>query len=105
MNPGPVETFSLLISLGTEERFNPSPTCARDFANAVGGEGLSLVFKKTSSYPGSVLGFPRFSLRPAEDDLLEADEGRLEEEAANDGQRRRHEEVAEKEVDLKMATF
>ena len=44
-------------------------------------------------------------MRPAEDDLLEADEGRLEEEAANDGQRRRHEEVAEKEVDLKIATF
>ena len=82
---------------------NPSSAYARDFANAVAGEGLSL--KKTLSYPGSVLGFPRFSLWPAEDDLLEADERRLEEEAADDGQRRRHEEVAEKEVDLKMATF
>ena len=45
---------------------------------------ISFELKKVG-YPGSVFGFPRFSLRPAEDDLLKADEGRLEKEAADDG--------------------
>ena len=34
-NPGPVEIFSLLLSLWTVEKSNPSSAYARDFANAV----------------------------------------------------------------------
>jgi len=54
---------------------------------------------------GAVPGLPRLPPSGAEDDLLEADERRLEKEAADHGQRRRHQEVPEEEVNLKAIRF
>ena len=42
LNPGSAEIFfSILPSMWTVKRFSPSSAYGRDFANAVGGKGLS----------------------------------------------------------------